>query len=176
MYSKSTLTCKWEVLNILPGPFKFNTGHFYSRWTHTHSHTTFICSIYCPKCFGALGRLIGMSLGFSAGTLSSSRRKTAAQRRRAPYRKGKRRSAWARCQCSPCDRCACRAGTGSGRRTQSPSCRSHTCGQMANIFTCSRLNYKVFFTSAVKRLIVINHIQKKIFCLHNMCVCTVYIY
>ncbi len=30
--------------------------------------------------------------------------------------------------------------------------------------------------SAVKRLIVINHIQNKSFCLHNICVCTVYIY
>lgn len=61
-----------------------------------------------------------------AGTLSWSRRKTAVQRRPAPYRKGRWRSAWARRQCSPRDRCACRAGTGSGRRTQSPSCRSHT--------------------------------------------------
>ncbi len=30
-------------------------------------------------------------------------------------------------------------------------------------------------TSAVKRLIVINRIQNKSFCLHNICVCTVYI-
>ncbi len=30
--------------------------------------------------------------------------------------------------------------------------------------------------SAVKRLITINHIQNKSFCLHNICVCTVYIY
>ncbi len=30
--------------------------------------------------------------------------------------------------------------------------------------------------SAVKRLIVINRIQNKSFCLHNICVCTVYIY
>ncbi len=32
------------------------------------------------------------------------------------------------------------------------------------------------FTSAVKRLITINHIQNKSFCLHNIWVCTVYIY
>ncbi len=31
-------------------------------------------------------------------------------------------------------------------------------------------------TSAVKLLIVINRIQNKSFCLHNICVCTVYIY
>ncbi len=30
--------------------------------------------------------------------------------------------------------------------------------------------------SAVKRLIVINRIQNKSFCLHNICVCVVYIY
>ncbi len=30
--------------------------------------------------------------------------------------------------------------------------------------------------SAVKRLIAINRIQYKIFCLHNICVCAVYIY
>ncbi len=35
------------------------------------------------------------------------------------------------------------------------------------------------YISAVKRLIAINHIQNKRFCLHNICVytvCTVYIY
>ncbi len=32
------------------------------------------------------------------------------------------------------------------------------------------------YISAVKRLIVINHIQNKSFCLHNICMCTVYIY
>ncbi len=31
-------------------------------------------------------------------------------------------------------------------------------------------------TSAVKRLIAINRIQNKSFCLHNICVCTVDIY
>ncbi len=30
--------------------------------------------------------------------------------------------------------------------------------------------------SAVKQLIAINHIQNKSFCLHNICVCAVYIY
>ncbi len=30
--------------------------------------------------------------------------------------------------------------------------------------------------SAVKRLIVINHIQNKSYCLHNVCVYAVYIY
>ncbi len=34
----------------------------------------------------------------------------------------------------------------------------------------------VFFISAVKRLIMINCIQNKSFCLHNICMCTVYIY
>ncbi len=33
-----------------------------------------------------------------------------------------------------------------------------------------------FIFSAVKRLIAINHIQNKRFCLHNIYVCTVYIY
>ncbi len=33
-----------------------------------------------------------------------------------------------------------------------------------------------FFASAVKRLIAINHIQNKRFCLHNICMCTVFIY
>ncbi len=32
------------------------------------------------------------------------------------------------------------------------------------------------YITAVKRLIVINHIHNKSFCLHNICVCTVYIY
>ncbi len=32
------------------------------------------------------------------------------------------------------------------------------------------------YISAVKQLIVINRIQNKCFCLHNICVCTVYIY
>ncbi len=32
------------------------------------------------------------------------------------------------------------------------------------------------YISAVKRLIVINHIQNKLFCLHNISVCTLYIY
>ncbi len=32
------------------------------------------------------------------------------------------------------------------------------------------------YTSAVKQLIAINRIQNKSFCLHNKCVCTVYIY
>ncbi len=32
------------------------------------------------------------------------------------------------------------------------------------------------FSSVVKRLIAINRIQNKSFCLHNICVCTVYIY
>ncbi len=32
------------------------------------------------------------------------------------------------------------------------------------------------YISPVKRLIVINHIQNKSFCLHNIYVCTVYIY
>ncbi len=31
-------------------------------------------------------------------------------------------------------------------------------------------------SSAVKQSIAINHIQNKSFCLHNICVCTVYIY
>ncbi len=30
-------------------------------------------------------------------------------------------------------------------------------------------------TTAVKRLIAINHIQNKSFCLHNICMCTVFI-
>ncbi len=34
----------------------------------------------------------------------------------------------------------------------------------------------IVFISAVKRLIAINRIQIKSFCLHNICVCTVYIY
>ncbi len=34
----------------------------------------------------------------------------------------------------------------------------------------------LFYISAVKWLIVINCIQNKSFCLHNICVCTVYIY
>ncbi len=33
----------------------------------------------------------------------------------------------------------------------------------------------VHFFSAVKRIIVINRIQNKSFCLHNICMCTVYI-
>ncbi len=36
------------------------------------------------------------------------------------------------------------------------------------------INY--ILISAVKILIAINHIQNKTFCLHNMFVCTVYIY
>ncbi len=32
------------------------------------------------------------------------------------------------------------------------------------------------YFSVVKRLIAINHIQNKSFCLHNICVCSVYIY
>ncbi len=36
--------------------------------------------------------------------------------------------------------------------------------------------YKYLCTSAVKRLIVINHIQIDFFYLHNISVCTVYIY
>ncbi len=32
------------------------------------------------------------------------------------------------------------------------------------------------YISAVKQLITINHIQIKSYCLHNICVCTVYIY
>ncbi len=38
------------------------------------------------------------------------------------------------------------------------------------------LLYTFKTNSAAKRLIVINRIQNKSFCLHNMCVCTVYIY
>ncbi len=34
----------------------------------------------------------------------------------------------------------------------------------------------IYIYSAVKWLIVINHIQNKSFCLWNICVCTVYIY
>ncbi len=34
----------------------------------------------------------------------------------------------------------------------------------------------LFYFSAVKWLIVINRIQNKSFCLHNICVCTVFIY
>ncbi len=36
--------------------------------------------------------------------------------------------------------------------------------------------WAVFIFSAVKRLIAINHIQNKRFCLHNIYVCYVYIY
>ncbi len=36
--------------------------------------------------------------------------------------------------------------------------------------------YIYIYISAVKRLITINHIQKKSFCLHNIYVCIVYIY
>ncbi len=36
--------------------------------------------------------------------------------------------------------------------------------------------YIYVYISAVKRLITINHIQKKSFCLHNIYVCIVYIY
>ncbi len=36
--------------------------------------------------------------------------------------------------------------------------------------------YIYIYISAVKQLIAINHIQNKSFCLHNMCVYTVYIY
>ncbi len=34
----------------------------------------------------------------------------------------------------------------------------------------------LFIYSAVKKLIAIKRIQNKLFCLHNICVCTVYIY
>ncbi len=37
-------------------------------------------------------------------------------------------------------------------------------------FTFSIINF-----NAVKRLIAINHIQNKSFCLHNICVCCVYL-
>ncbi len=36
--------------------------------------------------------------------------------------------------------------------------------------------YYIIIFSAVKRLITINHIQNKSFYLHNICVCSVYIY
>ncbi len=35
---------------------------------------------------------------------------------------------------------------------------------------------QMHISSAVKRLIAINHIQNKTFCLHNICMCTVFIY
>ncbi len=47
-----------------------------------------------------------------------------------------------------------------------------------NLFSCLSSAEKVLIVtiSAVKRLIVINRIQNKSFCLHNICVCSVYIY
>ncbi len=36
--------------------------------------------------------------------------------------------------------------------------------------------YNIVFFSAVKWLIAINHIQNKSYCLHNICVCAMYIY
>ncbi len=44
------------------------------------------------------------------------------------------------------------------------------------LVTISKYDGITVTISAVKRLIVINRIQNKGFCLHNICVCTVYIY
>ncbi len=43
-----------------------------------------------------------------------------------------------------------------------------------NIISLLYKVYKTFIISAVKRLIAINRIQNKSFCLHNMCVCYKY--
>ncbi len=43
------------------------------------------------------------------------------------------------------------------------------------VCACVRALY-VYMFSAVKLLIMINHIQNKSFCIHNICVCAVYIY
>ncbi len=49
----------------------------------------------------------------------------------------------------------------------------------SNVFSIIIIVFIYFigvFNSAVKRLIAINRIQNKRFCLHNISVCTVYIY
>lgn len=115
----------WHANERFLTPFgSFLILFFYSLWKHAHIyshhlHLLNLLSRYLADSCWHVPRVV-------AGTLSWSRRKTAAQRPPAPYRRGKWRSAWARHRCSPRDRCACRAGTGSGRHTQSPSCRSHT--------------------------------------------------
>ncbi len=43
-------------------------------------------------------------------------------------------------------------------------------------WNCHDKCWRYIFTSAVKRLIAINHIRNLSFCLHNMCVCIVHIY
>ncbi len=44
------------------------------------------------------------------------------------------------------------------------------------VLPLSSLNILYIYISAVKRLIAINRIQNKRFCLHNVCECAVYIY
>ncbi len=48
--------------------------------------------------------------------------------------------------------------------------------KIKSVFTVSFDQFNLYFFSAVKRLNAINRIQNKRFCLHNICVYTVYIY
>ncbi len=48
--------------------------------------------------------------------------------------------------------------------------------QICQVFLILLATTVYIYFSAVRRLIVINHIQNKSFCLNNICVCSVYIY